>query len=206
MTSTNRAQEGGKSTGSWECWEVKVPRTAHIHSHTCTHMAKISCLHISLRAVQADKALQRPCSSSSPRRGRGLAAHTWSSYESSSFCLKTRSLNPMWKLCPGPFPDSRRSGSGNHRSPRQPHSLCPLSRQEATSALTPVYQHEEGRMFHRRRGYSTCDGKHLWTISARSLMPVRSERNTADSYFSKDTDSCPRSFRHIWLFTHLLYN
>lgn len=69
--------------------------------------------------------------------------------------------------------------------PRQPHSLCPLSRQEATSALTPEYQHEEGRMLHRRRGKSICDGKHLWTISAHSLMLVRSERNTDDSYLSK---------------------
>lgn len=30
-----------------------------------------------------------------------------------------------------------------------------------------------------------CEGKNLWTISAHSLVPVKSERNTADNNLSK---------------------
>lgn len=135
-----------------------------MHSHMCSQMAKVSCLHISPTVLQADKALQTPCSSnsSSPQRHKGLAAHTWSSYQFFIFLVKNQKFESHVKTLPWIIPtltQGRVAQGATEESPRQPHSLCPLT--NATSDLSPVYQHEESRMFHRRRGKSPCDGKNL---------------------------------------------
>lgn len=101
---------------------MKVPKRAHRHSHLCTHKAKISWEDVSPTMLQSGKALQRPCSSN-PQTCRGLAAHTSSSYESSTFLVKNQKFESHMKTVPSATPTLTQGRVGQEPQQTVPGSL-----------------------------------------------------------------------------------
>lgn len=160
------------SAGRWGLQEGWVP---HTHTHTCTH------------ALSRSANFSFPLVFSRQRGGecfsslwscRGLATYIQNLFYFSF--LKRQEFESHVKVAPLPSTHIVLTQSRGAQG-RAPGTL----RCSALSGGRRSPRHRETSLSPEKRGQSTRDRKHLWALSACSLVAGWRERNAADSYSSK---------------------